>query len=111
MTPSDECRATAEDVQREASRYVLHTLGDQMWAGVPVFNERQQRWSVPIHSRSLPEEVSVGEIEVDLQGSVRRGPSRDMARRAVRKCQKRPLAPTSHDSSDELLVSPDPKLD
>lgn len=76
MSPPKQPEATADDITREASRYVVHHLGDQLWAGAPVYDERRTQWTVPLHARSLPADVVLGEITLDAHGRVARAPSR-----------------------------------
>jgi hypothetical protein len=83
MLPTNQQRTTAEDVEREASRYILHKLGDRLWADEPVYDEQSEQWTVPIHSRSLPRDVTLGHITLDAQGVIVRAPSRDDIRRAI----------------------------
>jgi len=74
MSTSESQKATAEQVEREASRYILHKLGDRLWAGEPAYEERRGQWKVNIHSRSLPTNVALGEITLDVYGSIVKTP-------------------------------------
>jgi hypothetical protein len=83
MTASNQSIVTSEEVRRKASRYILEQLGNRLWAGEPAHDQNLQRWSVPIHSRSLPEEAVLGEVLLDLQGVVIHAPSREAVQRAI----------------------------
>jgi hypothetical protein len=85
-------KVTAEEVRREASRYIVHELGDRLWAGEPTYDERNERWAVPIHSRSLSADVTLGYITLNEQGVVVHAPSRRDVQHAVQKHQ--PAAPS-----------------
>ncbi len=90
MSSTKKPTATREDVEREASRYILHELGDRLWAGDPVYDSASEQWSVPVHSLSLPEEVGLGQITLDAQGAVVKAPSRRAIRSAFEKYQSKP---------------------
>lgn len=77
-------QATVENVERESSYYILHKLGDRLWAGEPVYDEDQERWTVPIHSLSLPTEEVLGQITLDSNGVIIKAPSRRKVQRAVK---------------------------
>jgi hypothetical protein len=95
MSPSKRPRVMADDVEREASRYIVYELGDQLWAGAPVYHERRNQWTVPLHARSLPVDVVLGEITLDAHGRVARAPSRRTLQRAVRQHQLATSSPLS----------------
>ena len=88
MTASNQSIATSEEVRRKASRYILEQLGNRLWAGEPGYDEQRQRWTVSIHSRSLPEEAVLGEVLLDLQGVVIQAPSRGVVQRAIEQQHK-----------------------
>ena len=81
MSNSTQRRATAEEVQRDASLYILQHLGDRLRAGIPIYDEHYKRWKVPIHSRSLPAEVELGHILLNAYGVVVNAPSRKTVKR------------------------------
>ena len=87
MSPSKRPKATAEEVEREASRYILHELGNRLWAGTPIYDEHNEQWAVAIHSRSLSTAVELGHITLDAHGGVVRAPSRRTLQRAVQRHQ------------------------
>jgi hypothetical protein len=92
MSPKRQ-KATAEEVEREASGFILHKLGNRLWAGEPVYDERRKQWSVPIHSRSLPADKSLEQVTLNAQGDVVRALSRRAITRAVQR--HLPAAPAS----------------
>jgi hypothetical protein len=96
---------TGEEVEREASRYLLHKLGDRLWAGEPFYDDRREQWNVPIHSRSLPADVVLGQIILDARGIVVRAPSRRALQGAVQRHQ-----PATH-ALAPLSVSPSARED
>lgn len=67
---------TAEQIERAASGYLLAKLGDRLWAGEPVYDEKKRQWRVSIHSAALPEEEVLGHLLLDVRGNVLRAPSR-----------------------------------
>jgi len=83
MSSSKKQKATAEEVEQEASRYILYQLGDQLWAGEPIYDESHEQWTAPIRAKSLGAEVSVGEITLGAQGNILHAPSRRDVLRAV----------------------------
>ena len=85
MSPPKQPKATANDIKREAARYVVHNLGDQLWAGTPVYDEHHTQWIVPLHARSLPADTVIGEMTLDIYGRVIHAPSRNTLQRAVRR--------------------------
>src|SRR5262249_55908850 len=74
--PSSEGPLGADDVRRAASRRILEEFGHRLWAGEPAYDERQQRWTVPIHSRALPDQAVLGELTIAPRGNVLHAPSR-----------------------------------
>jgi tetratricopeptide (TPR) repeat protein len=93
MAPSKRARATAADVECEAARYIVHELGDQLWAGDPTYDARHEQWTVPLHARSLPADEVLGRLSVDAQGRVVRAPARRTLQRKVQRAQPQPLPP------------------
>ncbi len=87
MSPSKQPRATATEVEREASRYLVQKLGDRLWAGEPTYDEDREQWTVPIHARSLPAHVVLGAILLDAHGVVIHAPSRLALQRAIQRHQ------------------------
>jgi hypothetical protein len=85
MLPFKQQKATTEDVEREASRYILHKLGDRLWAGKPVYDESRKQWRVPLHSRSLSADVTLSEMTLDVRGKICHAPSRRDLQRVVQK--------------------------
>lgn len=70
------------EVRHKASRYILEKFGDRLWAGQPAYDDRRARWTVPIHSRSLPAEVELGQMTLDAHGAIVRVPTRRALQRA-----------------------------
>ncbi len=66
MKPSKQQKATIQDVEREASRYIVYELGDCLWAGDPAYDERREQWTVPIHAQSLSPDVALGYVILDV---------------------------------------------
>jgi len=93
MALSKKQVATAKEVQRKASRYLLEELGNRLWAGDPTYDERHEQWTVPIHSRSLPADVGLGQITLDAYGNILRAPSHRDVQRAVQRHQAAAPAP------------------
>ncbi|MEW6207327.1 MAG: hypothetical protein AB1631_03105 [Acidobacteriota bacterium] len=89
MSSTKKPTATREDVEREASHYILHELGDRLWAGTPVYDATSKLWTVPVHSLSLPKEVKLGQITVDARGAVIKAPTRHAIRSAFEKRRKK----------------------
>jgi hypothetical protein len=81
MSSANKSKATRKDIEREASRYILHELGDRLWAGDPVYDKTRRLWSVPVHSLSLPQDVELGQITVDAHGAVVKAPTRSVIKR------------------------------
>lgn len=94
MTNSKPQAATAEEVRRTAARYILHKLGDRLWAGKPVYNEQQEQWTIPIHSLSLPVDVMLEQITLDTHGVVVHAPSRRALKRELQRHQSATLSST-----------------
>jgi len=87
MTQSQQRRATTEEVEREASRYIVHKLGDRLWAGEPTYDERHDQWNVAIHARGLSPDMVLDHLTLDVSGAVVRAPSRRTLQRAVQRHQ------------------------
>jgi hypothetical protein len=95
MSSSKRQKVTAEEVEREASRYIVYELGDRLWAGEPVYDERSELWTVPIHSLSLPADVALEHLTLDAHGVLVHTPSRRALQRAIQQHQstaQEPLA-------------------
>ena len=77
--------ATAEDVEREASGYILHNLGDRVFAGDPAFEQRSQQWTVPIRAAALSPGADLGKLTLDVQARVIHAPSRQELQRQIKR--------------------------
>src|SRR5262245_24491723 len=87
MTASQQHRATSEEVEREASRYIVHHLGNRLWAGTPTYDERHDQWSVAIHARGFSPDVVLDHLTLDASGAVVGAPSRNNLQRAIQRHQ------------------------
>jgi hypothetical protein len=83
MSPVVEKTATQEEVESAAAGHLRQHLGNRLWPGAPVFDARRGEWLAPIHSRSLPPEVGLGEIVLNARAEVVRAPSRRALQRAA----------------------------
>ena len=85
MAASDRPKPTADDVRREASRYLAYELGDLLWPGEATYDEAANEWRVPIHSQSLPRDVVLDHLKLDATGRVRNPPSRQELERIAQR--------------------------
>lgn len=69
-------RLTVEEVERAASRYIIHKLGDQLWPGLPTYDAGRDEWSVPIHACCLKSEDVLESLILNGEGEIVRAPSR-----------------------------------
>ena len=85
MSPTKKPKAARVEIEREASRYILHELGDQLWAGNPVYDKTKRLWSVSVHSLSMPQDVELGRITLAIDGEIVEAPSRRALRSEFKK--------------------------
>lgn len=104
MVISEQVATKVHQIRVCASGYIRNYLGDQLWAGEPTYDSATSQWIAPIHARALPDNVVLGQMNLDDSGQVVQAPARSEIKKALKARLQTPVSSLHPDPTQSFSL-------